>query len=158
MRFEESKMKEREHIDLTEELIEQINADDIIAITLCGGGGMGDLGAIELVDKDLKVFYTHRKKIDDGKLEKLIPFIKTIEVEWDNFKGLTLGWEGLYTGCGNCLLLRSEFKEPLLKCMEDNYYDENSELPYMTELYLYWYDALKAVLKNEEFININEFN
>ena len=151
-------MIEREHIDLTEELIEQINADDIIAITLCGGGGIGDLGAIELVNKNLEVFYLHRGDIDDDELEKLIPFIHTLKVEYDDFRGLTLGWEGLYTGCGNCLLLRSELKEPLLKYMKDNYYDENSELPYVTELYLYWYDALKAVLKNEEFIYINELD
>ena len=130
----------RKHIDLSEELLESIKTEDIIAITMAAGGAMGDPGAIELVDKDLKVYYTHFGDISEEALKKAIPFLGTLRVEFDKIDGIGNDWAGLYTGYGNYLFVRPDLKEPILDFIKDNYGD--SKLPPAVELYSHWYDAL----------------
>ena len=130
----------RKHIDLSEEKLKAIKPEEIIAITLAGGGAMGDQNAIEIVDKDLNVYYTHFGVFDNGKLKRFIPFIDTLQVEFDNIEGIGNDWAGLYTGYGNYLFVRPELKEPILHFVEENYSDTG--LPLVVELYTHWYDAL----------------
>lgn len=104
---------------------------------------MGDPSAIELVDKGLKVYYTHFGVFDNSKLKRVIPFIDTLRAEFDNISGVSDDWASLYTGYGNYLFVRPELKEPILRFVEDNYGD--SELSLVVELYSHWYDALMNV-------------
>lgn len=136
----------RKHIDLSEEKLKSIKPDDIIAITLAAGGAMGDPSAIELVDKKLRVYYTHFGEIDNSKLKKVIPFLDTLRVAFDDIEGVGDDWVGLYAGYGNYLFVRPELKEPILRFVEDNYGD--SKLSLTVELYSHWYDALEAVKNN----------
>ena len=130
----------RERVDLSEEMLEFIKPEEIIAITMASGGAMGDPSAIELVDKDLKVYYTHFGDYDNSKLKRLIPFIDTIRAEFDKIDGVGDDWAGLYTGYGNYLFVRPELKAPILHFVEENY--SNTEVPLVVELYSHWYDAL----------------
>lgn len=41
---------------------------------------MGDPGAIELVDKNLKVYYTHFGEVAKANLEHANPFLKSLSV------------------------------------------------------------------------------
>ena len=97
-----------DHIDLTKAKLDKLKSNDLIAITMASGGAMGAPGAIELVDKDLKVYYTHFGDFDNKKLEKVIPFLNTLDVMFDTIKGLSDDWAGLYTGYGNYLFVRPE--------------------------------------------------
>ena len=130
----------RKRIVLTEENLKSIEPKDIIAITMASGGAMGDPSAIELVDKNLKVYFTHFGEIDNSKLEKVIPFLNTLDVMFDDIKGTGDDWAGLYTGYGNYLFVRPELKEPILHFVEEKYSDTG--LPLVVELYTHWYDAL----------------
>ena len=78
----------RKHIDLSDETLRSIESKDIIAITMASGGAMGDPGAIELVDKNLKVYYTHFGEIDNNKLKRVIPFMDTLHVAFDDIDGV----------------------------------------------------------------------
>lgn len=57
-------MKNR--IVLDNNSIKDIKPDNLIAITIAEGGAMGDPGAIELVDNDLKLYHTHFGEIERG--------------------------------------------------------------------------------------------
>ena len=133
----------RKHIDLSDETLRSIEPKDIIAITMASGGAMGDPGAIELVDKNLKIYYTHFGEIDNNKLKRVIPFMDTLHVAFDDIDGVGDYWAGLYTGYGNYLFVRPELKEPILHFVQDNYGDTG--LPLVVELYTHWYDALTSL-------------
>ena len=140
-----------DHIDLTKAKLDKLKSNDLIAITMASGGAMGDPGAIELVGKDLKVYYTHFGDFDNKKLEKVIPFLNTLDVMFDTIKGLSDDWTGLYTGYGNYLFVRPELKAPIKKYIEENYSD--SEVGPIVELYSHWYDALKEAVRANEKID-----
>lgn len=130
-------------IELTEKIIEELDANEIVAITLADGGAMGDPGAIMLVDKKLKKFCTHFGIIDDKKLVKVIPFLEKIKVNFDKVTGLDKDWDYIYTGFGNYLFIRPEFKDPILNYVEKNYKDP--KLPSAVKIYGHWYEALKNI-------------
>lgn len=132
-----------DRIELTEKVIDGINASEIIAIALADGGAMGDPGAIMLVDKKLKKFCTHFGIIDDKKLVKVIPFLEKIKVDFDKVTGLDKDWDYIYTGFGNYLFIRPELKDPILKYVEENYKDP--KLPTVARIYGHWYEALKNI-------------
>ena len=132
-----------ERIKLTKQSIKKLTPDNLIAITIADAGAMGDPGAIEFVDKNLKLYYTHFGEIEKSELERVIPFLKTLQLMFGDIEGLNKDWAGLYTGYGNYLFVRPEFKEPILHFVEENYGD--SELPLVVELYSHWYDALKTL-------------
>ena len=132
-----------DRIELTEKVIDEINAAEIIAITLADGGAMGDPGAIMLVNKKLKKFCTHFGIIDDKKLVKIIPFLEKIKVNFDKVTGLDKDWDYIYTGFGNYLFIRPELKDPILKYVEENCKDP--KLPTVARIYSHWYEALKNI-------------
>lgn len=132
-----------ERIKLTKESIKKLFPDDLIAITIAESGAMGDPDAIELVDKDLNLYYTHFGEIEESELERVIPFLKTLQLMFGNIEGLDKNWVGLYIGYGNYLFVRPELKEPILQFVEENYSD--TEVSLTVELYSHWYDALKAI-------------
>ena len=68
--------KDTTTIKLTNELFKSLKTKDFIAITMAEGGAMGDPGAIEIVDKDLKFYRTHFGEINDKILEDKIPFLR----------------------------------------------------------------------------------
>lgn len=135
------------HIDLTRENIKQIDSDDLIAITIAEGGAMGDMDAIEIVGKDLKVYYTHFGKFENEELEKIIPFLKTISGGLGEVSGLPEDWSHLYTGYGNNLFVRPELKDKIIDYVRENYKD--FELPEIVELYSHWYEALENIVGSD---------
>ena len=135
---------------MTEKIIGDIKPEEVIAITLASGGAMGDPGAIEVVDKNLKMYYTHFGEIASEKLGKIIPFIEKIDeifdCLWRNSKvEVDSNWAGLYMGFGNCLFVRPELKEPMLDYIKANY----AECSPAVELYTHWYDTLKEVVRKD---------
>ncbi|MBO7718079.1 hypothetical protein J6S37_01110 [Candidatus Saccharibacteria bacterium] len=128
-------------IELTDKLLESLKTEDFLAITIAEGGAMGDPGAIEIVDKDLKLYHTHFGEIDDDLLRNKIPFLETLRIGFGEIEGLDRNWTGLYTGYGNYLFVKPEYEKPILKYIEDHYSDTG--MPMVVELYSHWYDALK---------------
>ena len=132
-------------VNLTDELLKKLKTEDFIAITLAEGGAMGDPGAIEIVDKDLKFYYTHFGEINDKILEDKIPFLKTVQIRFDGVTGFGDDWDYLYTGFGNHLFVKSEYKEPILKFIDEECKDDGKDIPKAAKLYTHWYEALKEI-------------
>ena len=137
--------KDTTTIKLTNELFKSLKTKDFIAITMAEGGAMGDPGAIEIVDKDLKFYRTHFGEINDKILEDKIPFLKTVQIRLDGVTGFGDDWDYLYTGFGNHLFVRPEYKEPILKFIDKKYKDDGKDIPKVAKLYTHWYEALKEV-------------
>ena len=131
-------------IELTDELFKSLKTKDFIAITMAEGGAMGDPGAIEIVDKNLKLYHTHFGEIDDKLLREKIPFLNTLRIGFGDIDGLDKNWAGLYTGYGNYLFVKPKYEKPILKYINDNYGD--TEMPTIVELYSHWYDALTEII------------
>ena len=136
-------MKNR--IALTDDNIRVIKVDGLIAIAIAEGGAMGDPGVIELVDKDLKIYYTHFGEITNDNLEYVVPFLKTISIGLGEVNGLPKEWDYLYTGYGNYLFILPRYKERILKYVQKKYKDTG--MPTVVELYSHWYEALENILK-----------
>lgn len=134
-------------IVLTNDNIKDINSDDLIAITIAEGGAMGDPGAIILVDNDLKMYRTHFGEIKDETLKSVIPFLKTLDIGFGEVSGLSEDWDWLYTGYGNYLFIRPEFKDGVLEYVRKNYKD--TRMPEVVELYSHWYEALENLIKDK---------
>lgn len=132
-----------EVINLTDDILNNLKTENFIAITIAEGGAMGDPGAIEIVDKKLKLYRTHFGEIDDKLLREKIPFLNTLQIGFGNIDGLDKGWAGLYTGYGNYLFVRPKYKKPIEKYIEKNYGD--SEVGPIVELYSHWYEALTEI-------------
>ena len=131
-------------IELTSELLKGLKPKDFIAITIAESGAMGDPGAIEIVDKNLKFYHTHFGEINDKILQEKIQFLNTLKIGFGDIDGLDKNWTGLYTGYGNYLFVRPKYEKPILKYINDNYGDTN--IPTIVELYSHWYDALTEIV------------
>lgn len=132
-------------IELTNELFKSLDTKDFIAITLAEGEAMGNPGAIEIVDKDLKFYRTHFGEIDGKILEDKIPFLKTVQIRFDGVTGFGDDWSYLYTGFGNHLFVRPEYKEPILKFIDEKCKNDGKDIPKAAKLYTHWYEALKEI-------------
>jgi hypothetical protein len=139
-------MKNRK--DLNDENVKDISPDSLIAITIAEGGAMGDPGAIELVNKDLEIYYTHFGEIKKDNLECAIPFLETLGIGLGEVDGLPKEWDYLYTGFGNYLFILPEYKEKVLEYIQENYKDTGTSVT--IELYSHWYEALENIIKNME--------
>lgn len=133
------------NITLTDENIKELKPNNLIAVTIAEGGAMGDPGAIEIVDKDLKVYRTHFGEIEEEKLRNVIPFLNTLEIGFGEVSGLPKDWDWLYTGYGNYLFILPELKKGILEYIRKNYKD--SAMPEVVELYTHWYEALEKTFK-----------
>ena len=133
-----------EVINLTDDILSNLKTENFIAITIAEGGAMGDPGAIEIVDKELKLYRTHFGEIDDKLLRERIPFLNTLQIGFGNIDGLDKDWAGLYTGYGNYLFVKSKYEKPILKYIDNNY--SNTKLPKVVELYSHWYEALTKII------------
>lgn len=132
-------------IFITDKNIAKIKPDSLIAITIAEDGAMGDPGAIELVDNDLKFYYTHFGEVEDEALRNIIPFLSTLSIGFGKVNGLPKEWDWLYTGCGNYLFIRPELKEGILEYIRANYKD--TKMPEAAGLYSHWYEALENIIK-----------
>lgn len=130
-------------IALTDKNIKELKPDSLIAVTIAEGGAMGDPGAIEIIDKDLKVYYTHFGEIEEEKLRSVIPFLNTLDIGFGEVSGLPKDWDWLYTGYGNYLFILPELKEGILEYIRKNYKDTG--MPEVIELYTHWYEALEKL-------------
>lgn len=137
--------KDTTTIKLTNELFKSLKTKDFIATTMAEGGAMGDPGAIGIVDKDLKFYRTHFGEINDKILEDKIPFLKTVQIRLDGVTGFGDDWGYLYTGFGNHLFVRPEYKEPILKFIDKKCKDDGKDIPKVAKLYTHWYEALKEI-------------
>ena len=131
----------KKYIELTNDILNGLNYDDLIAVTIAEGGAMGDPGAIEIVNSNLDIYHTHFREIDNNLLQEKIPFIKNLQIAFGEIDGLSKDWAGLYAGYGNYLFVRPEYKKPILEYINKKYGDTG--MPITVELYSHWYDAIK---------------
>jgi len=110
------------YIDITDENIDNINMEDIVAIRYAGGCSMGDSGGIQLLSykNGLKFYYINLLDSEKDIIDKVMngffqPFGKYLLehnfIIYDKFDG----WKSYYTGCGNNLYVRNEYVDKFEK-------------------------------------------
>lgn len=135
-------MSRKNAIMLTEEKLKSLKVENFLAITIAEIGAMGDPGAIEFIDDKLNLYCTHFGEMSDSLLEEKIPFLKTVQIMFGSIKNLSDDWAGIYTGYGNYLFVRPEYKDGIINYIKDKYDDIS-----VSSLYIHWYEALQAVVK-----------
>ena len=99
-------------------LLDKINYDDIVALSIAEYGAMGDPGAIIVMKKDLSHFWFHHYNIDPEKLKQRLPILKNLRLGCGDAINVEVGWASYYYGYGNYLFIRDEYYHEAKKSLE----------------------------------------
>ena len=90
-----------------------IKYDSIIAITIAEGGAMGDPNGIEIVLKDMSLYYFNLgyTDINVGKFFEDNPVLKSIKCSIGQITQIDDNWKWFNMGFGNYLIIRKEYYE-----------------------------------------------
>jgi len=112
-------IKHEENVEITNENVEDINFEDIIAVAYASGGAMGEPGAVNvyvLVDSRLQCYHGNHcyGVLHIGGLFSRFPEIK------ECVKRSTLnGFKRIDMGMGNTLMIRSEVYDSFIRILEE---------------------------------------
>lgn len=112
-------IKHEENIEITNENVEDINFEDIIAVAYASGGAMGEPGVVNvyvLVDSSLQCYHGNHcyGAMRIGGLFSRFPEIK------ECVKRSTLnGFKRIDMGMGNMLMIRSEVYGSFIRILEE---------------------------------------
>ncbi len=133
-----------EPIEITEENINDINYNQIIAVTIAEGGAMGEPNRFQVVDENMQLYHSNfadgMVKYDD--LIKKFPLLKGFECGCEQINNLDKGWKWFNLGAGNYLLVKDEY----YKYFDDRVKEELGEKYKKSELYQKWFDILQKVI------------
>lgn len=99
-------------------LLDKINYDDVVALSIAEYGAMGDPGAIIVMNKDLSHFWFHHYNIDPEKLKQRLPMLKNLRLGCGDAINVEVGWTSYYYGYGNYLFIRDEYYHEAKKSLE----------------------------------------
>lgn len=130
-------------IKLTNENIDDIKYEDVIAVTIAEGGAMGEPNSFYVVLHNMKLYYLNFEftDIDMTKLNIKFPLLSTFKCFSEHVFGIDSGWKWFNMGFGNYLLVRERYYEKI-----DDYINKNLSEEYEHgELYQKWFEILKIV-------------
>lgn len=135
--------KDIKRIELTNELIDIIDYNDIIAVTISDGGAMGEPNCFYVVDKEYNIYHTNfcYDTIDYNKLQNKFTILKEFDCFFEGVRKLEKKWAWFNMGFGNYLMVRSSLEKIVKK-----FIDENLGVKYeYGELYQKWFFILKYI-------------
>lgn len=138
------KVEEVNIIELSNKLIDEIDYNDIIAITVSESGAMGNPNCFYAVDKGLNLYHTTfgNKEVDFNNLQNKFTLLKDFRCSCEHVNHLENNWSWFNMGFGNYLMVRNEYFT-----MVENYINENLSVTYEHgELYRRWYFILKKTI------------
>ena len=101
-------------ITITKENYNDYNLTDLVAISIAAGGAMGDPGAIEFITSQGRYFYAN-PVYENITLEQVYfacPLLSEIQLGVFGCIEKPKGWEYIYLGCGNHLLINDSIYVP----------------------------------------------
>lgn len=139
----------REIIEITENNIDDINYDNIIAVTIAEGGAMGEPNSFYAVDYNMQRYYTNfnSEKISFDRLNNKFVLLKNFSCFMECVNNLDNGWNWFNMGYGNYLILRQKYYTNYKKYIEENFSDDYEH----GELYQKWYETLKKIMDKEVY-------
>ena len=129
---------------LTRENYKECTGLDIIAFSSAAPGAMGDAGAVEVVTSKGEVYYAN-PFYEDIEMEQVFQVCPPLsECRFGVFGGGVIpeGWQTIYLGFGNHLVLHESISEDFRKEAEQ------SEIKEVGDLYNKWIDIIKRLLAN----------
>ena len=129
---------------LTRDNYKECTGLDIIAFSSAAPGAMGDAGAVEVVTSKGEVYYAN-PFYEDIEMEQVFQVCPPLsECRFGVFGGGVIpeGWQTIYLGFGNHLVLHESISEDFRKEAEQ------SEIKEVGDLYNKWIDIIKRTLAN----------
>lgn len=132
-------------IELSNENIDTIKYDDIVAITIAEAGAMGESNGFYVVMKNCELYHTNlgNTQISNEKMLETFPLLKTFDCFCGNIINLNDEWKYFYMGFGNYLVVRKEYYEIIMQYIKENL-PKDFQRGY---LYQKWYDIITKVVK-----------
>jgi O-acetyl-ADP-ribose deacetylase (regulator of RNase III) len=134
---------EFEPTELTNDLIDTINYDDIIAVTISEGGAMGEPNCFYAVDNKYNLYHVNfgYDSIDFNKLQNKFTILKQFSCFFEEVNKLEKKWAWFNMGFGNYLMVRENLEKIVRK-----FIDEYLGMEYEHgELYQRWFFILKYI-------------
>ena len=131
---------------LTRENYKECIGLDIIAFSSAAPGAMGDAGAVEVVTSKGEVYYAN-PFYEDIEMEQVFEVCPPLsECRFGVFGGGVIpeGWQTIYLGFGNNLVLHESISEEFRKEAE------KSKIKEVGDLYNKWMDIVKRMLSNRK--------
>ncbi|MGN1379238.1 MAG: hypothetical protein ACI4XR_02445 [Bacilli bacterium] len=132
---------EKKEIELSNEILDSIDYNKIIAVTIAEGGAMGEPNGFYAVDDKFNLYHTNFAygKVNFEKLKnKFILFNEEVDKIKKN-------WSWFYMGYGNYLLVRTFLGETIKKFIDEYFSDVYKH----AELYDRWFYMLKYINEKE---------
>ena len=129
---------------LTRDNYKECTGLDIVAFSSAAPGAMGDAGAIEVVTTKGEVYYAN-PFYEDIEMEQVFEVCPPLsECRFGVFGGGVIpeGWQTIYLGFGNNLVLHESISEEFRKEAE------KSKIKEVGDLYNKWMDVVKRILAN----------
>ena len=129
---------------LTRDNYKECTGLDIIAFSSAAPGAMGDAGAVEMVTSKGEVYYAN-PFYEDIEMEQVFQVCPPLsECRFGVFGGGVIpeGWQTIYLGFGNHLVLHESISEDFRKEAEQ------SEIKEVGDLYNKWMDVVRRILTN----------
>ena len=131
---------------LTKDSYKECTGLDIVAFSSAAPGAMGDAGAIEVVTTKGEVYYAN-PFYEDIEMEQVFEVCPPLsECRFGVFGGGVIpeGWQTIYLGFGNNLVLHESISEEFRKEAE------KSKIKEVGDLYNKWMDIVKRMLSNRK--------
>ena len=131
---------------LTRDNYKECTGLDIVAFSSAAPGAMGDAGAIEVVTTKGEVYYAN-PFYEDIEMEQVFEVCPPLsECRFGVFGGGVIpeGWQTIYLGFGNNLVLHESISEEFRKEAE------KSKIKEVGDLYNKWMDIVKRMLSNRK--------
>ena len=131
---------------LTRDNYKECTGLDIVAFSSAAPGAMGDAGAIEVVTTKGEVYYAN-PFYEDIEMEQVFEVCPPLsECRFGVFGGGVIpeGWQTIYLGFGNNLVLHESISEEFRKEAE------KSKIKEVGDLYNKWLDIVKRMLSNRK--------
>lgn len=143
-------------IELIDKILLEIDPKDIVAFHIAEGGAMGEPNGFHILTKDMTLYHTNlgEEKVAWDILTRKLPILKRLHLFMGTVEGLDNEWYHLYLGFGNCLVVKSEYREIYYNIVT-NKLGTNYPEP---SLYTKWYSFFRSIEKEIKDINIGENN
>ena len=143
-------MKTKEPILLNSKNYKSYLPLDIVAFSWAFGGAMGDAGGVNIVCKDGESYYFNwaHGDMSEDMIYEVLPVIAKCELpivgETDR---VPEGWHHISLGCGNNLIIKEEYVEPLKLAWES--FSKTVEQGRLVILYNVWQQLITEIVSYE---------
>lgn len=118
-------------IEISDKNIKDIKCDDVMFFTYAESGAMGEGGAINLLNKEKKIYHTNYVYGDFNikKLFKVFPPLENLKCFIHSVSGLDSNWKYIDMGFGNYLFIRKDIFKKFEKKLKEEIPEDTDFIP-----------------------------